>query len=935
MTYVKPVRLLFACATILVLASTLSCTGPDRNPKNDSAVWFVQVTDPHLFLDTSKDADAAKKLAREKQEKLDQSALSDLWKQLPSLSHVDRPLSFLVVTGDFGIEPCSIADIPLPATSPNKPTAKDCLDKVNPDKRKSQITVLADSLGASPVRDIYLVPGNNDIPFETASDDGLVYFNKFIDEVQKKIDDSNKNVQLHNLSSCYLANGAASTCYADIPDTSYRLLSFPSYSFKNREPGYESNTPSQEKQFETFRTLLDASRRAGKRVLILTHTPLIDDPYTLAQDRYAGATPPDAIDKDPKNARSAWSTWNVSKKLADEWEEAVASDSVVAVFAGHLHDSHKEIYHRPYLWSTANDHKTGFSKLYMAPPLSVKNQDTSPLQARGFSLVGLDPDRINYRIYWYYGQTGDFTADPSTEPRERKWLGRGSWLDSITATLSRCFRSFWESACPRSLDQWAVLLIALLAAFLTVVQIWQIPEPENPLTGQTQTPAAPGGAGGAQTGSAQTGTTKSAFDPSPFASNFAKTVIAGLGGLAAETVLKSLEGKPSASDKEFYIAWFVAFFFLTLFTSAFLRALGEALRERVSIVHANVEPPRRIVCEKPRRFWQALAYWLLRFVTWLIYWLWYWLGRFALWLLSLRFWLLTFVDTFINLIQGKNQTLTRLFSDTIVKQQRNVVCVAQVMRERLNDMILRHLNSEETKEKKKWCGSRDVRVNISVLSADQSRVFYIARTPGSGIKAFTKRSVAWVSVFTGKMRWYKHDYFREEIVLFDNSKGVIPDGESDVMLRSYYQEREDDYEAFIIIPVPWPQRAFGSGYVKGAIHISFRDQEQFHRIWNFQLDEKDRQKLVESRWQALTEEQRKPLVDSFWEDLRKRRLGETNDPVLLSGTYKFEEKMLGDWCVNPEVKACLRQALAILGQLLYDFNEDIYNSSKQGGDCGS
>ncbi len=174
----RPFEILL-CAIIPVLASTLSCGGGGRHPERDGEVWFVQVTDPYLFLDTSKDADAAKKSTREKQEKLDESALSDLWKQLPSLPHGNQPLSFLIVTGDFGVEPCSIADSPTTANSPTKPKAEDCLKNVNKDKRNTQIAVLADSLGGSPVRDIYLIPGNNDTPFETASDDGLAYFNEF------------------------------------------------------------------------------------------------------------------------------------------------------------------------------------------------------------------------------------------------------------------------------------------------------------------------------------------------------------------------------------------------------------------------------------------------------------------------------------------------------------------------------------------------------------------------------------------------------------------------------------------------------------------------------------------------------------------------------------------------------------------------------------
>jgi hypothetical protein len=909
MTYVKPAHLLFTFTTILVLVSTLSCGGADRHPERDGVAWFVQVTDPHLFLDTSRDADAAKKSAREKQEKLDQSALSDLWKQLPSLPHGDRPLSFLVMTGDFGIEPCSIADIPVSVNSQDTPKAKDCLEKVSKEKRNSQITVLADLLGGSPVRDIYLIPGNNDIPFETASDDGIAYFNLFIEEVQKRIDDSKKNVQLHNLNRCYLGNGAASSCYADIQDTPYRMLGFPSYSFKNREPGYESNTAPQEKQFETFRSLLDASRQAGKRVLILTHIPLIDDPYTLAQDRYAAVSPPAAIDKDPKNARSVWSTWNVSKKLADEWEEAIASDSVTAVFAGHLHDSHKEIYQRPYLWSTTNDHKTGFRKLYMAPPLSVKNQDSSPVQARGFALAGLDPDQIRYSIYWYNSQTHDFVPDRAPRFQREGKRGRWEWWQAITRTIA------W--LCHQDcLDRLSVLFIALVSAYLTVVQIWQIPPADNPLTATAKTSDDQKEAK-KNNGGAKTTDSKPAFDPSPFASNFGKTVITGLGGLAAATVLQSLEGKPTAEDRQFYIVWFVIFFFAILFLSAILRAFGEALRTRLAIIYYPPPPPPRASgtpANKKRlktgkdeldgeetckpSLWDRLVYWLYY--------------RPFYWLVSLRVPFLTFIDTFVNLIQGKNQTMTRVFSDKIIDQQRNVVRVANVIRQQLNDVILRYVSIKDPTVER---DARDVRVNISVLSADQSSLFYIARTAGSGLKSFPRRSVAWISVFTGKIRWYKHAYINDKplfpkIVLFDNSAGVIPDAEKKILLSSYYQERDDDYDAFVIFPVPWPQRGYGSDYVKGAIHISFRRQTDFDRIWKFKLSPEDL---------AATPE-RNP------------------DPVLYNDpdkgyTYQSEDRMLDDWFNEDtqQVKATLREAVFVLGELLRGFNENIYKSSGAAG----
>src|SRR6266581_1145735 len=163
-------RVMFTCATVLVMAIASAYAGTDRNPEDDHA-WFVHVTDPHFFLDRPGDTDAAKESTREKQEKLNQNALSDLWKQIPSIPHGDHPLAFVVLTGDFGVEPCSIA------TNPQaKPKAKDCIDNVNKEKRAGQITVLADLLGSSPIRDIYLVAGDKDIPSETAADCGLVYF---------------------------------------------------------------------------------------------------------------------------------------------------------------------------------------------------------------------------------------------------------------------------------------------------------------------------------------------------------------------------------------------------------------------------------------------------------------------------------------------------------------------------------------------------------------------------------------------------------------------------------------------------------------------------------------------------------------------------------------------------------------------------------------
>jgi hypothetical protein len=918
-------RTMLACAAVLVFFLASGCGSGERVQSPDRGVWFIHATDPHVFLEPAKSPDDEKKFPRDRQQSLNELAMSDMWSQILSIASDAHRLSFVVLTGDFGVDPCSIAS---KDEKGNSPTGTQCLDtkRIDDGARSKQVEKLAALLGQSSISDVYLVAGNNDIPSEMADDAGLVYFNQFIDDVQRKIDENKKSVHLHNLTRCYVKDGIASTCYADVLDTSYRLIGFPSYSFKNRDTSRQTNTAAQEKQFEIFRALLDQARQAGKMVVVVTHIPLIDDPYTMARDFYGT---PIAIDRDPDNPQSKWSTWNVSKKLSDEWEEAIASDSVAGVLAGHLHDSHKEIYRAPYTWSKVNDPKNGFGKLYMAPPLALKNQETSPIQARGFAPVGLDRDRITHLIYWYNSEAHNFV--PERRPEDE-------WQRSRRGRLARGIHWLWVLSNPQKpLEQMAVLMIAFLAAFLTVVQIWQIPPPDNPLAKQTDSPA---NGGGSAAGGAKTNDTKPAFIPSPFASNFGQTVIAGLGGLAAETVLKAWEGKPSGSDKEFYIVWFILFFFAMLLGLALFRAVVEGMRARVAIIYYPLAwSPRRHIGLWGRR-WDWFTYWIRRAVQWIA---------------SLRVPALTFLDTFLNLIRGKNQTMTQVFSDKIIEQQRNVVRVAGILSGQINGVILNRLLALRAEEElpQQMPNPEDVRVNVSVLSADQTNVFYIVRTPGSSVKAFPKRSVAWVSVYTGKIRWYMRSYFKntdlyKEILLFNNDDETIKGDEKQIHLNSHYQPRDDDYEAFVMFPVPWPQRAFGSDYVKGAIHISFRRQEDFERIWDF-LNPVERAAVQAAReWAAAKVDQAIQAATTGEERLQLQQQRQAaihataaaavaaaiatgakiGDPVLKhSHTYKYEEQMLEDWCTDPQVQATLREAVAALGELLHGFNENIYNSS--------
>jgi hypothetical protein len=152
--------------------------------------------------------------------------------------------------------------------------------------------------------------------------------------------------------------------------------------------------------------------------------------------------------------------------------------------------------------------------------------------------------------------------------------------------------------------------------------------------------------------------------------------------------------------------------------------------------------------------------------------------------------------------------------------------------------------------------------------------------------------MAWVSVFTGAIRWYE-SFYRDlpdfdKIVLYDNRKGTIAGEQDLIYLQSHYQARDDDYQAFATFPVPWPHRGIGTDYVKGAIHISFRKQEGFSQIW----------------------QPEPPVGGSPPGDL----------------TYQSPNRMLEDWCSDIEVRAALINSIEVLGELLRGFNEVIYKS---------
>jgi hypothetical protein len=627
----------------------------------------------------------------------------------------------------------------------------------------------------------------------------------------------------------------------------------------NGPPVPEGREAQQKLQLATFLRLTARAAADGRKVLVVTHVAELDDPYNQAQGLFAGVPPTKS-----RPDWAPWSSWDVSPEIRRAWQQQVDSDLVAGVLAGHFHDSHREVYYPPYAWSAAGGGRARKDKVWLAPPLSIKLQDASPYQARGFVLVRLDPDRSWRRYYWYDGHAS-FVPDPVAPAASRRrppggggagfgsWLGAGwRWLWGVGADPSG------------SLARAAVAAIALLLAFLTVVQVWQIPPPDT----KTATPAvaaqAAAGAGGAAPASPPGGAGPGAAGASsgsklaPFDSNLANTVLAGLLGMFGVQALSPLfggAGQGGASQagagfdpKLYYLLLFVVFFLSLLLLSAVLLSAVEALRSRILMPAPACDPPGPVpqaggtdrgpgedaVAGRARRraaratFWR----WLHSFRI---------LHRFWRWVLSLRTPLLVFADTFYHVIQGKNQLQTAIFDSSIRDLQLTLALACDQVARSVHRAVIHALECAAGDAGERPRGEH-VRVNVSVLSDDRQSVYYVSWEPGSSSLSFPMHSVAWVAVRAGQARWWKKSYTDAtppakppDIVLYsdDPLPPLQPAGEQPppLKLADYFQKRGPiDYEAFVVLPIPWRRRDGGASRLAG-LHISFQTEKLMDALW--------------------------------------------------------------------------------------------------------
>ena len=237
---------------------------------------------------------------------------------------------------------------------------------------------------------MYFVPGNNDLAGEDPCDLGR--YKDLVRDTAKAM--SGNGPDLVDLTALTVAESPQ--------HGQYRLIGLNSASFKSPndtncyKPSKADTTSTGQvatvtdpqvipgcPEFEANRLQgLEDRALAKDTFLVFTHIPDLQDPYQRQKPTCASACTDAHKDRcDSWNRCFDWS------RLRDN----LGKPSVGAIFAGHFHDSDRQIYasraDTTSLPVLADPKRATAEKTWVTPPLSIKNQLDKSTTARGFLLV--------------------------------------------------------------------------------------------------------------------------------------------------------------------------------------------------------------------------------------------------------------------------------------------------------------------------------------------------------------------------------------------------------------------------------------------------------------------------------------------------------------------------------------------------------------------
>lgn len=367
-------------------------------------VRFAHITDLHIFEDKKRDSEA--KISATDFD-ISVNKINQISKQLKEESK--DPLTFVLLSGDIGIGKLLKID----AT-----TGKLIKD---PEKWSQAIESISTIIKDSHVKQWLFVPGNNDLYEERH--DSVAFYAAFLKELQDRpeIKKAGLSIVDFRLEASQKAQNGSPPGEFVVKDLLF--VGWDNSYFKNNnsvknyiDKDHQVIPYAKTIEYQSVEKLGKSLRASkAKYAYIFYHIPEIDDPYLIRFDESKGNN---VVSKRMTEAKKLsplfakglypYSAWTVPLGVRTAWEKLVTDKSkgpiIKGLFAGHFHDHKKETYLST-LWLKTKTYKDAIlKKLFIAPPVSVKNQTQYPLsdRATGGQIITIGQHgNVHRELFWF------------------------------------------------------------------------------------------------------------------------------------------------------------------------------------------------------------------------------------------------------------------------------------------------------------------------------------------------------------------------------------------------------------------------------------------------------------------------------------------------------------------------------------------------------
>lgn len=385
----------FKITIIAFLVQIVLCVG------TFATIQFAHITDLHIFED-------------KKRKEESQISAADFIISINKINEISKslktPLAFVLLSGDIGVGKLLTLD---PVTGK---LTKD------PIKWSTAINSIVPILKISNVKKWLFVPGNNDLYEERP--ESIQFYSQFLKELQNRPEVTTAGLSIVDFRLDATQKAQPSSSPGMYVLQNFLFVGWDNSFFKNNNSvknyiGKDGqliplDQTIEYQSLEKLKEKLESSK--AKYAYIFYHIPDIDDPYLILFDESQKNT---VVSKRLDEAKAIspsfvqglypYSAWTVPLGVRQLWEKIVTRKDAKApiikgLFAGHFHDHKKETYLTT-LWLKSNKYKDEIlRKLYIAPPVSVKNQTQYPNadRATGLQIITInDNGNVIRKPYWF------------------------------------------------------------------------------------------------------------------------------------------------------------------------------------------------------------------------------------------------------------------------------------------------------------------------------------------------------------------------------------------------------------------------------------------------------------------------------------------------------------------------------------------------------